>query len=250
MTTVRIPTPLRPYAGGNKEIESTATSVTDALQQLTVRFPALRPHLFNGDGQLRPYVNVFVNEVDIRSLAGESTELHPTDRVLIVPSIAGGAERDGLRPVDHAALRTNQAFIIGLLAAAYIAAAPGLVPVVGILMLLGAAFGRPAFVWAYALLRRAALVRPDVLPDHPEPHRFAQLLGGVVLMLASAALALGGWLAGWILSALVACLAAVNLFAGVCVGCAIYYWMARMNVPGFSKAPPPGTSPGRRPAAG
>jgi len=44
-------------------------------------------------------------------------------------------------------------------------------------------------------------------------------------------------------------LAAVNLFAGVCVGCAIYYWLARLHVPGFSKSPPPGALPGRRPAA-
>jgi adenylyltransferase/sulfurtransferase len=150
MSTVRIPTPLRPYAEGRKEVEISGTSVRAALQELTARFPAIGPHLFNGDGQLRPYVNVFVNDVDIRSLTGESTELSSHDRVLIVPSIAGGLDAGILRPVDHAALRTNQALIIGLLAAAYVADSPGLVLGVAVLMLLGAARSRPAFGWFYA----------------------------------------------------------------------------------------------------
>jgi hypothetical protein len=85
--------------------------------------------------------------------------------------------------------------------------------------------------------------------DNPEPHRFAQLLGGIFLGLAGLSFTVGWPGAGWILAALVALLAAVNLFAGVCVGCAIYYWLARLHVPGFSKSPPPGAVPGRRPAS-
>ena len=249
MSTVRIPTPLRPYTDGHKEIECAGASVSAALQDLTARFPALAPHLFNGDGHLRPYVNVFVNDQDIRSLQGEATALAADDRVMIVPSIAGGRGGSPLRPVDHAALRTNQAVIIGLLMAAYIADAPDVVAAVGLLMLIGAARMRPAFGWFYSWLRRPGWLKPDVVSDNPEPHRFAQLLGGVFLGLSELGFAVGWSGAGWILAALVALLAAVNLFAGVCVGCAIYYWLARLHVPGFSKSPPPGALPGRRPVA-
>jgi molybdopterin converting factor small subunit len=249
MSTVRIPTPLRPYAGGHKELETSASSVTAALEDLVVRFPALGPHLFNGDGGLRPYVNIFVNDRDIRDLHGEATALAPDDRVMIVPSIAGGTDEGALQPIDHSALCTNQAVIIGLLAAAFVADASFLVFLVGLLMLIGAARARPAFAWIYGGLRRLRALRPDILLDHPEPHRFAQLLGGIVLGLATIAFALDLAFVGWGLTALVAILAGINLFAGICVGCAAYYWLARMHVPGFSKSPPPGALPGKRPAA-
>jgi molybdopterin converting factor small subunit len=247
MSTVRIPTPLRPYTDGQKEVPTDGASVKNALDNLVARFPGLRPHLFNGDGGLRPYVNVFLNDRDIRDLDGERTALGPEDTLMIVPSIAGGTPAD-LKPVDHAALRTNQAVIIGLLAAAYLTDSPLLALLVGVLMLIGAARGRPAFGWFYAWLRRAKALKPDVLLDNPEPHRFAQLLGGIFLALASIGFAVAAPLIGWILVGLVAVLAGINLFAGVCVGCAVYYWLARLHVPGFSKAPPPGSLPGRRPA--
>src|SRR3970040_2010451 len=212
MSTVRIPTPLRPYTDGHKEIECAGASVTAALQDLTARFPALAPHLFNGDGRLRPYVNVFVNDQDIRSLQGEATALTPGDRVMIVPSIAGGRAGLLLRPVDHASLRANQAVIIGLLIAAYIADAPVVVAAVGLLMLIGAARTRPAFGWVYSWLRRRGWVEPGVVCVTPEPRRFSQLLGGVFLGLAGLSFAVGWPGAGWILAALVTVLAAVNLF--------------------------------------
>lgn len=247
MSTVRIPTPLRPYTDGQKEIAGKAGSIQDVLQDLIARFPGLAPHLLNGDGHLRAYVNVFVNDQDIRGLQGEATAVGTDDRVMIVPSIAGGAALR-LRPVDHAALRTNQAVIIGLLVAAFVADAPALVAAVGALMLIGAARARPAFGWFYGWLRRAGSLSPDVIPDNPEPHRFAQLLGGVFLSLATLLFILGSPLPAWVLAGVVAILAGINLFAGVCVGCAIYYWLGRLRVPGFSKAPPPGAVHGRRPA--
>ena len=247
MSLVRIPTPLRPYTEGRKEVEASGPTVMAVLEDLTVRYPSLRPHLFNGEGVLRPYVNVFVNDLDIRGLEGEATALAAADRLVIVPSIAGGSGPESLRPVDHAALRTNQAVIIGLLMAAFVADAPLLAPIVAALMLLGSARGRPAFAGIYQLLRRTGRVRPDMLPDNPEPHRFAQLVGGLVLSAGSLGFAVGAADAGWVLAAVVAILAGINLFAGVCVGCMMYYCMARFHVPGFSKSPPPGTIPGRRP---
>jgi MoaD family protein len=248
MSVIRIPTPLRAYTEGRKEIEVDAATVGAALEELARRYPALRAHLYDEDDGLRPYVNVFVNQDDVRDLQGEATRLADGDRVMIVPSIAGGAEGIPLKPVDHAALRANQAAIIGLLLAAFIGDAAWLAGAVGAVMLLGMAFGRPGFLFVYRALRSARLLRPDVIPDNPEPHRFAQGLGGAVLLAGLAGGLSGSPALAWIASWLVIALAALNLFAGFCVGCAFYYWLNRLGVPGFRKAPPPGTFPGRRPA--
>jgi hypothetical protein len=119
---------------------------------------------------------------------------------------------------------------------------------VALLMLAGTVLGRPGFFWIYrGILRPLNLVQPDVLEDNPEPHRFAQGFGGVVLLAASLSLAAGLPALGWGLAWMVAALAALNLFAGFCAGCAVYYWLSRMRVPGFLKSPPAGTFPGLRP---
>ncbi len=90
MTVVRMPAPLRPYAGGLKEIEVTGGTVAMALSDLARRYPDLRTHLFDANGDLRRYVNLFLNEEDIRHLGGVSAPLAEGDRLMIVPSIAGG----------------------------------------------------------------------------------------------------------------------------------------------------------------
>jgi molybdopterin converting factor small subunit len=247
MTILRVPTPLRPYTGGAKEVDVTGGTVGAALQDLTARYPDIRRHLFDDAGRLRPYVNVFLNDDDIRTLQSEGTPLQSTDRLMIIPSIAGGTAEAHLVPVDHAALRLNQASIILLLVAAFVLNATWLVAVVAVLMLAGTALGRPGFLWVYRLLRRLGLGKPDVLPDHPQPHRFAQGLGGAFLVGGVGAAGLGiPWLS-WGLAWLVIALAAVNLFAGFCVGCALYYWLVRLGLPGFRVGPPPSTFPGQRP---
>lgn len=154
---------------------------------------------------------------------------------------------DGLALVDHAALRTNQAVIIATTLTAFIFNAGWLAAVVGAVMLLGSAIGRPGFLPIYQLVKRLGWVRADRLPDHAEPHRFAQLLGGVFLATATAALLIGWSILGWTLVWVVIGLAALNLFGGFCVGCAVYYWLGRAGAPGFRQAPPPGAHPGRRP---
>lgn len=93
MTRVRIPTPLRPYVGGQKDVVAQGDTVGASLEDLVVRHPSLRPHLFDGDGELRSYVVLFVNDKDIRELQGPATRIAESDRLVIVPSIAGGAER-------------------------------------------------------------------------------------------------------------------------------------------------------------
>jgi hypothetical protein len=158
-------------------------------------------------------------------------------------------DMENLKPVDHTALGANQAVIILLIVLAYIFNLPVLVGVVALFMLVGTALSRPGFGWIYTLfLRPAGLLKPVVLQDNPEPHRFAQGFGGLVVFAGLLFLSFGMPGTGWILSWLVAALAALNLFAGFCAGCAIYYWLNRLHLPGFVKSPPPGASlPGLRP---
>ena len=153
-----------------------------------------------------------------------------------------------LRPVDHSALATNQAVIILLLILGYILNLPVLVAVVALAMLTGSLLGKPGFGWLYTrLLRPAGLVKPNVLMDNAEPHRFAQGFGGTVVLAGLLALLAGQAVLGWGLAWLVVALAALNLFAGFCVGCAVYYWLNRLGVPGFRKSAPQGIFPGLRP---
>jgi molybdopterin converting factor small subunit len=245
MPLVRVPTPLRPYTDGQKDVEVSGQTVASALEALTERYPAVRTHLFDEAGVLRSFVHVFLGEQDVRELHGEATELQADDRLLIVPSIAGGSTP--ARPVDHSALRANQAMIIALLGAAYLVDAPWLAAFVGAVMLLGSAVGRPGFVDVYRLLHAVRVLRPDVYQDHPEPHRFAQALGGLVLTGATAAFLTGNPIAAWILTWIVIALAGLNLFGGFCAGCAVYYWLGRFKLPGFTQSPPDGVLPGRRP---
>ena len=91
-------------------------------------------------------------------------------------------------------------------------------------------------IWT-GILRPAGLVKPDAIPDNPEPHRFAQGFGGVVLALAVMSLLLGQALIGWGLAWLVIVLAGLNLFLGFCAGCFLYYQLNRLNIPGFEHSP-------------
>ena len=89
MTTIRIPTPLRPYSGGQSNIQVSGDTVGAALADLTSQHPDLRQHLFEGD-KLRSFVNVFLNEEDVRYLDGAETAVSDNDTLMIIPSIAGG----------------------------------------------------------------------------------------------------------------------------------------------------------------
>ncbi len=90
MAILKIPTPLRSYTDGQVEIKVGGKNVAQAMEQLVERYPALRPHLFNGDGRLRPFVNLFVGENNVKDLQGLETPLEEDARVLLIPSIAGG----------------------------------------------------------------------------------------------------------------------------------------------------------------
>jgi molybdopterin converting factor small subunit len=88
---VIIPTPLRAYAGKQESVEVQAKTVAEALAALTGTFGELKKHLFSDDGRLRSFVNVYVNDEDIRYLQKDQTQVREGDTISIVPSIAGGA---------------------------------------------------------------------------------------------------------------------------------------------------------------
>ena len=90
MATLRIPTPLRAYTGGSNEITVQGSTVGEAVEDLVSLYPALRPHLYNGEGRLRPFVNLFLGEENVKDLQGMATPISQSDRLLLIPSIAGG----------------------------------------------------------------------------------------------------------------------------------------------------------------
>ena len=115
-------------------------------------------------------------------------------------------------------------------------------------MLLGAVIARPGFGFIYHLiLKPLRWVKADVFADHAEPHRFAQAVGGLFAAASAVLLWLGAALPGWAFAWVVIVLAGVNLLLGFCAGCAMYYWLHRLKIPGFRKSPPEGTLPGLRP---
>jgi molybdopterin converting factor small subunit len=91
MAKVHIPTPLRQYAGKHATVEVGAATVGEALNSLISQHPDLRRHLFTEEGKLRAFVNVYLNDEDIRYLQKEATVLKDSDTISIVPSIAGGS---------------------------------------------------------------------------------------------------------------------------------------------------------------
>ena len=91
MTLLRIPTPLRAYTSGKSEVNVSGVNVADALTDLTTQFPTIKPHLFNESGQLRPFVNLFLGENNIKDLQGVDTPINDVDKLVLIPSIAGGS---------------------------------------------------------------------------------------------------------------------------------------------------------------
>jgi len=87
---ILIPTPLRPYTGKQSTADVAGQTVGEALSNLVTQHPDLRRHLLDEDGKLRPFVNVYLNDDDIRYLDKEATPAKDTDTITIVPSVAGG----------------------------------------------------------------------------------------------------------------------------------------------------------------
>ena len=92
MSKIHIPTPLRQYVGKQAAVDVPGATVGEAMNSLVERHPELRKHLYTEEGKLRAFVNVYLNDEDIRYLQKEATALKDGDNISIVPSIAGGAD--------------------------------------------------------------------------------------------------------------------------------------------------------------
>ena len=89
MSVIRIPPTLREEAGGERQVEASGETVRDLLDELTSRFPALRDRLWE-DGEVAPFVNVYVDGEDIRTLGGTETQVREGSTVILLPAMAGG----------------------------------------------------------------------------------------------------------------------------------------------------------------
>ena len=95
MPVLRIPTPLRAYTNGQTNINVAGANISEALTDLTTQYPTIKPHLFNEGGELRPFVNLFIGENNIKDLQGISTPIKDEDKLVLIPSIAGGCHCEG-----------------------------------------------------------------------------------------------------------------------------------------------------------
>jgi hypothetical protein len=147
-------------------------------------------------------------------------------------------KQPSLVPVDHMAIKTGQTMTMLLLIAAFVSDSWQLAAVVAAINILGAFVpSLSLFRLIYQhLLKPAGFVKPQVVADNQEPHRFAQGFSGVVTAL-SAYLVWAGFPLGWAFSWLVIVLANLNVFLGFCAGCFTYYQLSRLGVPGFGRQP-------------
>ena len=106
MPVLRIPTPLRSYTSGQSEVNVSGGKISEALTDLTKQYPTIKPHIFNDGGELRPFVNLFVGENNIKDLQGVETPIQDGDRLVLIPSIAGGCHCEG-------GARSNLLFMAG-----------------------------------------------------------------------------------------------------------------------------------------
>ncbi len=90
MSTVKVPSVLRPNVGGAKELDVAGASIGEVLDGLVTRFPGLRDQLLTEDGELNRFVNVYLNGQDVRYLDGRGTPVGERDEVRLLPAMAGG----------------------------------------------------------------------------------------------------------------------------------------------------------------
>ena len=88
--TIHIPTPLRPFTDKKESVQVSGSTVGELLADLTKQYDGLRKHLYADDGKLRNFVNIYLNDEDIRYMQKEQTPVKPGDALSIVPSVAGG----------------------------------------------------------------------------------------------------------------------------------------------------------------
>ena len=89
--TLYVPTPLRKLTNGQSKVQFTATNVAELLDTANTHFPGFGDHVLDSDGEIKRFINVFVNGVDVRSLQGKATPVHDGDEVSVIPAMAGGS---------------------------------------------------------------------------------------------------------------------------------------------------------------
>src|SRR5213083_2530854 len=112
-TKILIPTPLRPFTDKKDAVEAEGKTVGELLTDLTTKHSGLKAHLYNDQGKLRSFVNIYVNDEDIRYLQKEQTPIASSDTVSIIPSVAGGVgEEKGYGPFSTAAVAEKGAYTL------------------------------------------------------------------------------------------------------------------------------------------
>ncbi|MBI5638712.1 MAG: MoaD/ThiS family protein [Nitrospinae bacterium] len=87
---VRIPTPLQKLTGGKGDVSASGATVKDVIDQMESNYPGFKEKLYNEDGELRRFINIYINEEDIRFLDSDSSSVKDGDTISIIPAIAGG----------------------------------------------------------------------------------------------------------------------------------------------------------------
>lgn len=144
-----------------------------------------------------------------------------------------------LRKVDHSGLRTGQAITISALLLGFVLNSWILVAFVAVAQFLAAVDApfAPYRLIYQRIVKPSGLVKPYVIEDNPEPHRFAQLIGSIFNGTATLLLLAGVATVPWVLVWIVIALANLNFWLNICVGCMMYYQLNRLHVPGFTRAP-------------
>ncbi|MGB7341178.1 MAG: DUF4395 domain-containing protein [Phototrophicaceae bacterium] len=141
--------------------------------------------------------------------------------------------------VDHSGLKTGQALTIILLVLGFVLNSWLLIAFVGLAQLmggLGLTFAPYRLIYQY-IIKPSGLIKPNIMEDNPQPHRFAMLVGAVFNGAATIALLANVSLLGWALVWVVIALANLNFWLNFCLGCWMYYQFNRLGIPGFTVAP-------------
>lgn len=148
------------------------------------------------------------------------------------------------RRVDQSGLKVGQVITIITLLIAFIISSPLLVALVAIAQLLGGINSpyAPYRLIYQKLLKPVGIVKPNVIPDNPEPHQFAMLVGAIFNGVGAALIWLGVPVAGWVLVWVVIALANLNFWLNFCLGCWMYYQFHKLGIPGFTQAPLSGSA--------
>lgn len=91
MATIFVPTPMRKVTGGNGKIQIHASTLQEAIDHADAEYPGFRDRVLDNQGEIKRFINVFINGIDVRKLQGRDTPVHDNDEVAVIPAMAGGA---------------------------------------------------------------------------------------------------------------------------------------------------------------